>query len=118
MLLNKRRLEREQLDRFIRVIDSQSGKLAGFLVDLSVDGVLLGSNSPLDMSGTAQFKLELPDDVPGGEDVTFQAQGVWGNQGENSIFYETGFRILDMPGDVRHRVEKLIASHRLVGSSL
>lgn len=118
MLLNKRRLEREQLDRFIRVIDNRSGELAGFLVDLSVDGVLLGSKAPLDMSGISEFKLELPDDVPGGEDVTFEAQGVWGNQGENSIFYETGFRILEMPHDVRHRVEKLIASHRLVGGSI
>lgn len=115
MLLNKRRLEREQLDRFIRVIDKETGEFAGFLVDLSVDGVLLGSKSPLDMSGTSRFRLELPDDIPGGEEVTFEAQGIWGNQGENSIFYETGFRILNMPGDVRHRVEKLIASHRLVG---
>lgn len=115
MLLNKRRLEREQLDRFIRVVDNQSGELAGFLVDLSIDGVLLGSDSPLDMSGTSKFKLEFPEDLPVNEEVTFDAQGIWGNQGENSIFYETGFRIINMPGEVRHRVEKLIASHRLVG---
>lgn len=113
MLINKRRVEREQLDRYIRVFNRDTGEFAGFLVDVTTEGAMLGSIGPLDMSAVSRFDLQMPGGAEASEKVALDAQGVWGNKGENSIFYETGFRFLSIKPEVRRRIEGLIQSHRL-----
>ncbi|PCI50973.1 MAG: hypothetical protein COB51_02910 [Moraxellaceae bacterium] len=115
LLINKRRLEREQLNRYIQVFDRESGSFAGFLVDVTTEGVMLGSLGPLNMSATSHFSIKIPRESGDADEVVFDAQGIWGNKGENSIFYETGFRFLGVPMEVKSRLERMIKNFRIVG---
>lgn len=57
----KRKLPRKYLIIYSRVFDQTSGKLLGYLSDLSQMGAMIIAEQPLEVSSLLSLRLDLPD---------------------------------------------------------
>lgn len=105
---NTRNRLRRQTDSFLGVYDRASEELVGRLVDMTTDGVKLLSGQPLEANAEFQFKMDLPVEMKGSKDITFDAVSIWSKQDNVSHEYYTGFQILGLSSKEKQKIEQLI----------
>ncbi len=87
----KRRLERRVTDAFLPVSDRNTGKLLGHLVDLTVEGLKLRGNYPIEVDSIFQLRLDLPADMTRSDKIIIDVKCVWSKKSENGEAYFSGF---------------------------
>lgn len=88
-----RKFKRRHLIYYLQVREQETDEFLGYLIDISYEGMLLMSQSPLEVGKLYKLKIMLPDD--GGEKKTlvFEGESKWCNNEYNPDFYDTGFRL-------------------------
>lgn len=86
---------RKQLNEHIDVLDINSEKPLGTLVNISTGGFMLFSNNPLDTNRLFQVRLLIPESVVG-ETLELGAESLWCSDASDSGGYWTGFQIIDI----------------------
>jgi hypothetical protein len=105
---DKRRLKRRHLIYYLRVFDQKSGQLIGHLVDITPEGLMLVSESPIENNKIFNLRMVLPAEILMKENILFEAISIWCKKDINPDFYATGFRtILANQADM-DLVERLI----------
>ena len=61
----KRRETRKKVMKFTPVYDEKRGGVLGFVGDITLRGVLIIGEKPLDVNMQTILRMELPDDLPG-----------------------------------------------------
>jgi len=111
---DRRKTQRKYLIYYLRVFDQNTGNLVGHIVDISPEGVMLISESPIEVDMVFQFRMDLPTDT-GKTHADFSARSIWCQRDANPDFYDTGFHLLEIEeGDVS-AIEQLI---RLYGFNM
>lgn len=105
---NTRNQLRRRTDSFLGVYDRKSAQLVGRLVDMTTEGVKLLSVSSLESNAEFQFKMDLPIDMKGSKEITFDAKSVWSKRDKVSHEYYTGFQILGLSTKEKEKIELLI----------
>jgi hypothetical protein len=86
---------------YSRIRDRHSGDLIGHLVDLTAEGLLVVSETPLEIGRVLFMQMELPDDVSDKQFLKFDAQVAWCRKDVDPSFYDLGFQLVDIsPEDI------------------
>jgi hypothetical protein len=109
----RRRLKRRTLIYYLRVLDRDSGTEIGHLVDITTDGILVMSTTPLEVGRRFRLgmQLPLPGDAPGSESVEFEAESIRSSRDVNHDFVDTAFKVTSLSERHRHHIETLIEDY-------
>ncbi len=105
---DRRRLKRRHVIFYSRVFDRNTGALLGHLMDITVEGLMLISDSPLDAGTNYHLRMDLPEDVKAKPYLSFDAICLWSRPDINPAFYNAGFKVLNMTQDDIDLVENMI----------
>ncbi len=104
----KRGLKRWHLIFYLRVFDQDTGKLLGYIVDISTSGMMLISDQPLPVHKEYRLYVDVPQEEGQRERVFLKALSLWSSKDINPDFFDTGFRLLDLTMEQLYKVQLII----------
>jgi hypothetical protein len=96
---------------YSRIRDRRSGELVGHLVDLTPDGALVVSETPIEVGTALPLQMELPDDISTKQFLRFDAQVTWCRQDVDPSFCDMGFCLQDVPPEDVAVIQKFIDAY-------
>jgi hypothetical protein len=97
----RRKIERKYLIYYLRVFDRSTNLFMGNLVDITTDGIMVMSETPIKQNTVFTLAMDLPEPICGCKRVTFDAKSIRCEQDPNPVFYNTGFQFVAIEnGDV------------------
>jgi hypothetical protein len=92
----KRRFDRKQLYFYLKVVHDRTGALAGYLGDISTEGIMLFSRESIELNTVFRFRIKLNEEFGMEEDLVFDAESLWCEKDANPEFFIIGFRFMEM----------------------
>ena len=94
--MNERRRHKRRHSLFyIKVHDEGTGKTAGRLVDITTGGMMLVSETPIEVGTISKFKMPLPEKIHDVGEILLDARSVWNGPDVNDNFFDTGFEFIE-----------------------
>ena len=113
----RRKLKRKHLRHHLMIFDRNTDEITGYLVDLTPEGVMLTSKSPVKIGATFNLRMALPDKIRGSWRVAFDARSVWSRKDAITGFYKTGFRVLELTNGNSETIQILLNEFGAQGRS-
>ena len=89
----KRQLHRVHLIYYLRIFDSETDRNVGHLVDITVQGIMMISEEPVESKKDYSYKMKLPGIIQGRDEIEFTAHCLWCKKDINPEFYVSGYKI-------------------------
>ncbi|WP_405119008.1 PilZ domain-containing protein [Pseudomonas leptonychotis] len=106
---DERRLHsRHNAEVQLEVFDVHSGQRLGRVVDLSADGFMLFSDTPLAADELVECRLVSEQAIDGVYEVTLGADCLWSRPGADGQHCWAGFHIIDLAEDQAASLEVLL----------
>jgi len=105
---NQRLFKRRHLIYYLRIFKARAKNPLGFLVDIHTQGFMITSEKKVETEKNFKLKMDLPENISGKKQVTFEAKGVWCRPGINTDFYETGFELTKISDEDAFIIENLV----------
>ena len=98
----RRRVERKDFSYYMRLIDSDTQKLLGHLVDISSGGFKLDSQTPIPVEKDFRLRMDLTGEVANKPFMVFVARSKWCEVDPLDPFvYNVGFQLINIaPSDL------------------
>ena len=107
--IEKRQRRRWELVFYLRVFDQSDDSLLGHVIDIHEDGLMLLSETPIELNKDFDLTLEMP---ASGEDerqkISFRAHSIWQSSDANPDLVDTGFQLIDPDKDSIEAIKDLI----------
>ncbi len=107
-MMNTRRLQRRHLIYYLRIVDRDTDQLIGFLVDITTEGLMIMSESPLEVGRVFRCKMLVQSELSDREHLCFEAKSIWCRKGTASNFYDTGLQLLTMAPEDFSSIQQII----------
>ncbi len=104
----KRIYKREQLICYLQVVDSSSGEKLGNLIDLSLEGIKLMTESPLRTGATYHVDIRLNKEVQGKKVLSVKAACKWCRKESNADYYDAGLELPAQSEEQTSLIESVI----------
>ncbi len=91
----------------MKVLHQENDVVLGFLVDLTPEGIMLMSESPIEVDRRFHLKIQLRD-TGNHEFLNFEAKSKWCKKEMYADFYDTGFELLRIDPEDLKRIESII----------
>ena len=102
---DRRKLERKFLVVYSRVFDRKTGKVIGYLSDLTVKGAMVIGEHHLEQGLDFHLRIDLPESNEFKKDhLDISAKSVWSKPDVDPAFFNTGFEF----GEIDPEDEKII----------
>ncbi len=105
----RRRHSRQGTELQLEVFDLNTGQRLGRVVDLSIDGFMLFSDTLLAADAVWQCRLVCQTGQPEVEEIRLGADCLWSRPGADNQHYWAGFHIIDLAEDQAQALESLLA---------
>ena len=106
---DERRLHsRHNAEVQLEVFDLHTGQRLGRVVDLSADGFMLFSDTPLAADELVECRLVSEQPVEGVCEITLGADCLWSRPGADGLHCWAGFHIIDLAEDQAAALEILL----------
>ncbi len=106
---DERRLHsRHNAELQLEVFDLHSGQRLGRVVDLSADGFMLFSDTPLAADELIECRLVSEQEIDGVCEITLGADCLWSRLGADGQHCWAGFHIIDLADDQAAALEVLL----------
>ncbi|CAN2040904.1 PilZ domain-containing protein [Candidatus Magnetomoraceae bacterium gMMP-15] len=105
---NQRSQKRIHLIYYLRVFNTENDQLLGHLVDITTEGLMLISESPIKKDIDFNLRMVLPETIEGSKIIHFQAKSIWCKKDINPDFYDTGFQFTKVSSEQIEIIERLI----------
>jgi hypothetical protein len=106
---DERRLHsRHNTELQLEVFDLHSGQRLGRVVDLSADGFMLFSDTPLTADELIECRLVSEQEIDGVCEITLGADCLWSRPGADGQHCWAGFHIIDLADDQAAALEVLL----------
>ena len=106
---DRRGIKRRHLIFHLRVFDRETGEKLGHVVDISAEGMMLVSESAIDVDRDYKLQMRLPDEEDRPTTHDFEGRTVWSSNDVNPAFFDTGFQVIQASEEhielVRHLVD-------------
>lgn len=109
--MDKRKLPRKNLVYYLKVFNRESGELLGHLVDITQEGLMLVSENTIPENTLFSLRINFPRDIFGEETLDFSALSLWCRPDVNPLFYDTGFRLMDISLDRMLLIKRLMGEY-------
>jgi len=103
-----RGVQRFYLVFYLRVFDGMSLKVLGHLVDISAKGIMMISDSPIEVNETYRLRMSLPAQMKETQEVILTATSRWCKLDSNPDFYLSGFYLHDLNPETKKLIHSLI----------
>ncbi len=110
-----RQRPRRNTPHHVRVIDEQSGRVLGRIVDITADGMMLVCQQPIAPGCVFFVRITLPVIVQNRAEVSVEARAVWCSPDTNPAFHKVGFAFTNLPGEEGFLLEDVMHRLNLVG---
>lgn len=107
---DKRKQMRVDVAVRLPVVDVNTGRLLGNLVNMSSAGFMVLTRNPLPMQSVFQLSLALPKAIHGVGTVYFGAESLWCNASDDREQYWIGFHLIDISPHDQDVLEQFLAS--------
>ena len=111
--MEKRKLKRRQLIYYLKVLDRETENLVGRLADITTEGIMLLSNTPLETNKEFKLKLVLPSEISGDHYIELDAKSLWSKKDLNPDIYGTGFSFVEIASKDIDTIQALVADFEL-----
>jgi hypothetical protein len=109
--MDRRKFDRKFLTYFARVTDRKTGRLLGYLVDLTQKGALLIGDVPLKIDSIFQLRIDLPDEVSDKQSLDIDAIAKWNQPDMDPEFYRTGLEMVPSTDEQFSILEELLSHY-------
>jgi hypothetical protein len=92
----KRQFDRKQLYYYLKVNHDQTDLLAGFLGDISTQGLMLFSKESVEPDKVFKFRINLDKEFDMDENLVFEARSLWCERDANPEYFIIGFKFIDL----------------------
>ena len=90
----ERKLERRACKEDLSILDPTTDQSIGFLIDITIEGIKLSAEKPFDLDSVYRFKMSLPKEIEGTDQLSFSALSKWCAINDCSPpCYEAGFQL-------------------------
>ena len=89
------------------IIDLDSGKHIGNLLNISTGGLMLLGNNPIELDKLYQLEIRLASPINGLSTIQLGADSLWSNPSSDGSSFWTGFQIIDISDDCQRAVNQL-----------
>ena len=89
----RRKLKRRHIMFYSRVFDRKTGKLLGYLGNITIEGVMVISEAPINTGENYKLRMDLPEYIYKKPVLNFQAISLWCENDVDPNFYNTGFQL-------------------------
>jgi hypothetical protein len=108
----RRKLERKYLAIYSRVFDRLSGRVLGYLADLSQKGAMIISDDPMPENTNISLRFDLPDPPLFSTDhLNLDARLAWCRPDIDPAFYNIGFEFLSVDERESHIIEEMVEAY-------
>ena len=108
-MAESRKLKRRHTDTLFCVYDRNDDQFIGCLVDMTLEGLKLRCLAPMETNVIFQFRMDLPVEIGGSAEISFDTESIWCKEGVDSHEYHVGFQMQNVPEAEIRRIEQLIA---------
>ncbi|MEK6793979.1 MAG: PilZ domain-containing protein [Spirochaetota bacterium] len=91
-----RKKKRVHLTHYLRVFNASGGAPVGQLVDITPEGLMLISDTPVDIGLTMTMRMSLPENAMNSRMIVFGTQSKWCRKDGGGKYYSMGFTITDI----------------------
>lgn len=90
----RRRLKRKRLVYYLKIYDRNTLEIAGHLADLTVHGINILCEQPLEPGVVMELKMALPEEMDGKKEIAFDVKSSWCKRDINPNFYTIGCELI------------------------
>jgi hypothetical protein len=109
----RRKLPRKYLVFFSRVFNAKSGRLLGYLSDLTPQGAMLISEDHIRTPAVYRLIMDLPEDFSPQKNLEFDAKSVWSRPDSDPRFFMTGFQLLNVSEESIELIKRIVEDYGL-----
>jgi len=99
----------------VKVLDEETGRILGRVVDITADGMMLVSRTEIAPGTQFDLRINLPVMVHHRTDVSVTARTVWCNSDANPSYFKVGFKFINLAGEDGFLLEDVMHRFNLVG---
>lgn len=114
-MAERRKSDRKSTLHIIRVLNRDTGKQIGRLVNITTDGMMLISKKPIDIGKIIPVRLVLPRMIHDKEELEFNAEVRWCRSDTNPNYQAVGFKLLNITREGTEIIEAVFHEFHLVG---
>ncbi len=108
----RRTLDRKYLMVYSRVFDRSTGKILGYLSDLSPKGAMIISDDPISENSKISLRFDLPDPPLFSTDhLNLEARVAWCKPDIDPSFYNIGFEFFEISETDKSIIEEMIVAY-------
>jgi hypothetical protein len=108
----RRKLDRKYLMVYSRVFDRMTGRILGYLSDLSPNGAMIISDDPMPENVQIELRFDLPDPPLFSTDhLNMHARVAWCKPDIDPSFYNIGFEFQATDEKEKHIIEEMIEAY-------
>jgi hypothetical protein len=109
----RRKHHRKHLAFYTRIFDRDTGQLLGHLDNLTIEGVMIICNEPIETQKVYHLHMDLPDQGFGKAHLDFDAMSKYCQPDINPRFYNAGFQFVSIsPRDIAI-IESIVKAYRI-----
>ncbi len=103
----RRKHNRNKLDQLMELFDVSTDSRLGTLVNISLDGIMVLSPSPVPLNKVWQLKVALPSETKDGKTLILGVESLWCDSAPNVDLYWSGFQIIDISDEDLEWISKV-----------
>jgi hypothetical protein len=108
----RRNKNRKNLAVYSRVFDRDSGKVLGYLSDLTQKGAMIISDSPISENTNYNLRFDLPDPALFSTDhLNLDARAAWCSPDIDPAFFNVGFEFIKISPPESRIIEEMIVAY-------
>ena len=93
---DRRVSERRHTIYFSEVHNKNERSLMGYVVDMSMAGLMILTKKKIDVGGLFQLEIVLPEELEGRDRLNIRAKSMWCKKDANPEYYIVGLELEDM----------------------
>jgi hypothetical protein len=115
MIKDRRRRARRNTPHYLNVIEADTGKSLGRLVNITGHGLMIVTRSQLSPDREFRLRLVFPRAIHGKDEMVITAVSVYCREDTNPDFYRVGFKFRKISADDTVLLEDIMHTFHLVG---
>jgi hypothetical protein len=110
-MLERRKYQRKDLLLFANVYDSKSGKIIGTLLNITLEGAMVLSESKIDANNNMELHIKLPENFVQKNELVFTANSRWCGPDINPEFFDVGYQFANVSEEDSQIIQAIIEKY-------
>jgi hypothetical protein len=107
----RRKYTRRDLMFYSRVVDANTGRMVGNLLNITPEGAMVLSEKQIPPDIAMELHIELPEEISPKPELIFQAISLWCQPDINPEFFDVGFQFQDVSEEKAEVIQRLVKEY-------